>query len=47
MGQMNLFAKIETQTQRTNIWTKKEKGRWDGSGDGVWHIYTAMYKTDN
>ena len=30
---MNLCAKIETQTQRTNVWTQKEKDGWDGSGD--------------
>ena len=42
---MILFTKaqIETQTQRTNMDTKRG---WDGLGDWDWHVYT-MHKTGN
>ena len=42
-------AEIETQIQRTDVWTPKgEKGVWNGWVDGDWHIYTVdtMYKID-
>ena len=26
-------AKIETQTQRTNVWIQRKKGGWDELGD--------------
>ena len=40
-------AEIETQMQRTNVWTPRGAKRgWDEWGDWDRHIYTNMYKTD-
>ena len=42
-------AEMETQIQRTNVWTPRGEsvGGDDELGDWDWHIYTNMYKMDN
>ena len=40
------MAEIETQIQRTNLWTPRGEERWDGLEDWDWHIYTSTYKID-
>ena len=40
-------AEIDTQTQRTNVWTPVGERGWDGLGYWDWHTYTTMYKIDN
>ena len=44
-------VEIETQMQRTNVWTPRGErgGGWlcDELGDWDFHIYTNMYKMDN
>ena len=40
-------AETETQTQRTNVWTKGASGGWDGLGDGDLCMYTTMYEIDH
>ena len=45
MVQMNLFAGIDTQTWRTDLWTRQRW--WSELEDWSWHIYTTMCKIDN
>ena len=40
-------AEIETQVQRTNLWTPRGAGWWNELGYWDLHIYTIMYKIDN
>ena len=45
----NPFCKAEIETQRTNAWIQRGKGRWDELGHWNSHIYTidTMYKIEN
>ena len=40
-------AEIESQIQRTNLWTPKEQEQGEELGDWDRHVYTTMYQTDD
>ena len=37
----------DTDVENKRMDTKGGREGWDELGDGDWHIYTTMYKTDN
>ena len=40
-------AEIESQIQRTNVWTPKGQEQGEELGDWDRHVYTTMYQTDD
>ena len=40
-------AEIESQIQRTNLWTPKGQEQGEELGDWDRHVYTTMYQTDD
>ena len=47
IGELIYKSEVQTQTQRTNVWTPVGERGWDGLGYWDWHTYTTMYKIDN